>query len=38
MRSQRYAAVVENGVLKALKIDEPGEVARSGASSILQSL
>ena len=38
MRSQRYAAVVDDGVLKALNIDEPGEVARSGASSILQSL
>ncbi|HEY0514328.1 MAG TPA: peroxiredoxin [Thermoanaerobaculia bacterium] len=38
IRSQRYAAVIENGVLKALNIDEPGEVARSGASSILQSL
>ena len=38
MRSQRYAAVIEDGVLKALNIDEPGEVARSGASSILQSI
>jgi peroxiredoxin len=38
VRSQRYAAVVDDGVLKALNIDEPGEVARSGASSILQSL
>lgn len=38
MRSQRYAALVEDGVLKVLSIDEPGEVARSGASSILQSL
>lgn len=38
IRSQRYAAVVEDGVLKALNIDAPGEVARSGASSILQSL
>jgi peroxiredoxin len=38
IRSQRYAAVIEDGVLKALNIDQPGEVARSGASSILQSL
>lgn len=38
IRSQRYAAVVEDGVLKALKVDQPGEVALSGASSILQSL
>ena len=38
IRSQRYAAVVEDGVLKALNVDKPGEVARSGASVILQSL
>jgi peroxiredoxin len=38
IRSQRYAAVIEDGVLKALNIDQPGEVARSSASAILQSL
>ncbi|HEV8579061.1 MAG TPA: peroxiredoxin [Thermoanaerobaculia bacterium] len=38
IRSQRYAAVVENGVLMALNVDAPGEVARSSASVILQSL
>jgi len=38
VRSQRYSALVEDGVLKALNIDQPGEVARSSASSILQSL
>ena len=38
IRSQRYAAVVEDGVLKALNVDEPGEVAGSSASAILQSL
>jgi len=38
VRSQRYAAVIENGVLKALNVDAPGEVAGSGASAILQSL
>lgn len=38
MRSQRYAAVVRDGVLQALNIDSPGEVARSSASVILQSL
>ncbi|HEY7215728.1 MAG TPA: peroxiredoxin [Thermoanaerobaculia bacterium] len=38
IRSQRYAAVVEDGVLKALNVDPPGQVARSGASVILQSL
>lgn len=38
IRSQRYAAVIEDGVLKALNIDAPGEVARSSASVILQSI
>ncbi|HKI00658.1 MAG TPA: peroxiredoxin [Thermoanaerobaculia bacterium] len=38
IRSQRYAAVIENGVLKALNVDPPGEVAGSSASAILQSL
>lgn len=38
IRSQRYAAVVEDGILKALHIDQPGEVARSSASAILQAL
>lgn len=38
IRSQRYAAVIDDGVLKALNIDAPGEVARSSASVILQSL
>ncbi|HET9212957.1 MAG TPA: peroxiredoxin [Thermoanaerobaculia bacterium] len=38
IRSQRYAAVVEDGVLKALNVDQPGEVARSSASAILQAL
>jgi glutaredoxin/glutathione-dependent peroxiredoxin len=38
IRSQRYAAVVEDGVLKALNVDAPGEVARSSASVILQAL
>jgi peroxiredoxin len=38
VRSQRYSALVEDGVLKALNVDEPGEVAISGASSILQAL
>jgi peroxiredoxin len=38
LRSQRYAAVVKDGVLTALNVDPPGEVARSGASVILQSV
>jgi peroxiredoxin len=38
IRSERYAAVIEDGVVKALNVDAPGEVARSGASVILQSI
>lgn len=38
IRSQRYAAVVKDGVVTALNVDSPGEVARSSASAILQSL
>jgi peroxiredoxin len=38
VRSQRYAAVVDDCVLKALNIDAPGEVARSSASVILQAI
>jgi peroxiredoxin len=38
IRSQRYAAIVDDGVLKALNVDPPGEVAASSASAILQKL
>jgi len=38
LRSQRYSMLVRDGVLRALNLDAPGEVARSGASVILQSL
>jgi peroxiredoxin len=38
IRSQRYSALVKDGVLQALQIDAPGEVARSSASAILQAL
>ena len=38
IRSQRFAAVIDDGVLKALNVDAPSEVARSSASVILQSL
>lgn len=37
-RSQRYAAVIEDGVVKALNRDSPPEVARTSASVILQAL
>ena len=38
IRSQRYSALVKDGVVQALQIDAPGEVARSSASTILQAL
>jgi peroxiredoxin len=38
IRSQRYAAIIEDGVLKALHVDEPGEVRASGADAILAGL
>lgn len=38
IRSQRYAAVIEDGVVKALNVDAPPEVARTSASVILQAL
>lgn len=38
IRSQRYAAIFEDGILKVLAVDEPVEVARSSAAAILQSL
>lgn len=38
VRSQRYAAIFDDGVLKVLARDEPIEVARSSAASILHSL
>ncbi|HWN45612.1 MAG TPA: peroxiredoxin [Thermoanaerobaculia bacterium] len=37
-RSQRYAAVIDDGVVKALNVDPPGEVTASSASVILQSV
>ncbi len=38
LRSQRYAAVVEDCVLKSLRVDQPGEVRESGAEAVLASL
>lgn len=38
IRSQRYAAIIEDGVLKALHVDAPGEVNASGADAILAEL
>jgi peroxiredoxin len=38
VRSQRYAAVIDDGVVKALGVDPPGEVRASSAAAILQSV
>ena len=37
-RSRRYAAVVENGVVKTLLLDEPGKLEVSSAESVLAAL
>jgi glutaredoxin/glutathione-dependent peroxiredoxin len=38
MRSQRYAMVVENGVVKALNVEAPGAFDVSSADAILKAL
>ncbi|MFP5287809.1 MAG: peroxiredoxin [Thermoanaerobaculia bacterium] len=38
IRSQRYAALIDDGVLQSLNVDPPGEVRASSASVILQGL
>jgi glutaredoxin/glutathione-dependent peroxiredoxin len=38
MRSQRYSMLVDNGVVKALHVEEPGQYAVSSAESMLQAL
>ena len=38
MRSQRYAAVFEDGVLKSLEVDAPPQVTGSGAQAVLRTL
>jgi len=38
LRSQRYAAIVEKGVIKDLAIDEMGEVEKSTAHRVLDKL
>ncbi|HZF09679.1 MAG TPA: peroxiredoxin, partial [Thermoanaerobaculia bacterium] len=37
-RSRRYAAVVEDGVVKTLHVEEPGKLEVSTADAILQDL
>ena len=38
IRSQRYAMLVENGIVKALNIEQPGEYAVSSAEAMLEKL
>ena len=38
IRSQRYAMLVENGVVKALNVEQPGEYAVSSAEAMLEKL
>ncbi|MGE5145773.1 MAG: peroxiredoxin [Candidatus Eiseniibacteriota bacterium] len=38
IRSQRYAMLVDNGVVKALNVEKPGEFAVSSAEAMLQHL
>jgi peroxiredoxin len=38
VRSRRYAALIEDGVVKALNLDQPGRFEVSSAEKILESL
>ena len=38
IRSQRYAMLVENGVLRQLNVEQPGEFKVSGADTLLEGL
>jgi peroxiredoxin (alkyl hydroperoxide reductase subunit C) len=38
IRSQRYAMVVENGVVKSLSLEAPGKFEVSDAASVLKQL
>jgi peroxiredoxin len=38
VRSQRYAMVVENGVVKALNVEQPGAFEVSSAEAVLQAV
>lgn len=38
VRSRRYAAIIEDGVIKDLAIDEMGEVEKSTAKQVLEKL
>jgi peroxiredoxin len=38
VRSQRYAAVIEDGVVKSLHVEKPMQFEASSAEAILQAL
>jgi peroxiredoxin len=38
IRSQRYAMLIDNGVVKKLHIEKPGEYAVSSAEAMLEAL
>jgi len=38
IRSQRYSMLVDNGVVKALHVEEPGQFSVSSAEAMLQTL
>ena len=38
IRSRRYAALIEDGVIKELKVDQPGRLENSTAEEILKAL
>ena len=38
IRSQRYSMLVENGIVKALHVEKPGEFAVSNAETMLEAL
>ena len=38
MRSQRYSMLVDNGVVKGLHVEEPGQFSVSSAEAMLQAL
>jgi peroxiredoxin len=38
VRSQRYSMLVDNGVVKALNVEQPGKFEVSGAEAMLQKL
>ncbi|MBV8202185.1 MAG: peroxiredoxin [Acidobacteria bacterium] len=38
VRSQRYAAIIDDGVVRYLQLDVPGEVTGSGAAAVLRAL